>query len=57
MVKTSSESAAKDDQCVAVAAVSEPLSWTHPREVESRTLAPRTVIYPMEAMGFMGMVK
>jgi hypothetical protein len=34
-----------------------PLSWTHPREVEEQKLAPRTVIYPMEASEFMDRVK
>jgi hypothetical protein len=57
MVKTGWESADKDYQYVAVAALSETLSWTHPREVEAQSLAPRTVIYPMEAAEFMELVK
>jgi hypothetical protein len=57
MVKTGSELADKYDQYVAVDALSETLSWIHPREIEAEKLAPRTVIYPVEAAGFMHLVK
>jgi hypothetical protein len=57
MASTVSESADKLDQYIAVAAVSEILSWAHPRELEAQSCAPRTVIYPMEAAEFMELVK
>jgi hypothetical protein len=38
-------------------AISDALSWTHPWELEEQKLAPRTVIYTIEAVNFMQMVK
>jgi hypothetical protein len=57
MVRTGSETGDKADQYVASVDFSAALSRIHPREVEEQKLAPRTVIYPMEAVEFMVVVK
>jgi hypothetical protein len=57
MLSANSETADKSDQYVAIAALSGALSWTHEREAESQTVAPRTVVCPMEATEFMDLVK
>jgi hypothetical protein len=53
IIATGYETSDKPDQYVAVAA----LSWTHSREFSTQSAAPRTFIYPMEAAGFMDLVK
>jgi hypothetical protein len=57
MVRTGSDPGDKTNQYVAAVAVSDGLSLAQPQEVEEQKLAPRMVIYPMEASEFMGPVK
>jgi hypothetical protein len=45
VVRHLDQTADKSAQYVAIAALSGALSWIHPREVESQTVAPRTVVY------------
>jgi hypothetical protein len=57
MVRTGSELGDKTDQYIAATAVSDALLWTHAREAKEQKLAPRSVIYQMEAAEFMHLVK
>jgi hypothetical protein len=56
-VRKGTELGDKTDQYLAAVAILNALSRTHPREEEEKKITPRTLIYPIEASEFMGLVK